>query len=114
MTTAKPDKLNDLLESAINNSAQAWVAQSQYFDSLIKRNMSSFTSLSEARLESMKTIGESQSFNQAFEANLAYENTMFQTLNQMHNENNLAWDKLLGELSTIYTTEHDDQQAPPG
>ncbi len=113
MTAVKPEKINDVLEAAITNSSQAWVAQSQYFDELIKRNVASFTALSDARLASLKAIGESQNFNQAFEANLAYEHTLRQTLNQMHDENNEAWDTLQGELSTIYTADDDDQEVTP-
>ncbi len=63
MTDITPEKVKDLLESAITSSTEAWGAQSKYFDDLIKRNVASFTTLSDARIESLKTIGESQSFN---------------------------------------------------
>ena len=102
MTDITPEKVKDLLESAITSSTEAWGAQSKYFDDLIKRNVASFTTLSDARIESLKTIGESQSFNQAFEANIAYEQSVLAALNKMHEENSKAWDDLQVELSTIY------------
>jgi hypothetical protein len=55
MSDNKPDKVNDLLEAAINNSTQAWDAQSKYFDDFIKRNVAAFATLSDARIESLLT-----------------------------------------------------------
>ena len=46
MTDTTSDKVNDLLESAIDNSTEAWDAQSKYFDDLVKRNVASFSTLS--------------------------------------------------------------------
>jgi len=103
MTDTMSDKVNDLLESAIKNSAEAWDAQSKYFDDLVKRNVASFTALSAARIDSLTAIGESENFNQAFEANIAYEQSVRDALNKMHEENTRAWDDLQVELSAIYT-----------
>ena len=63
MTDITPDKVKDLLEATITNSTEAWGVQSKYFDDLVKRNVASFAALSDARIESLKTIGESQNFN---------------------------------------------------
>jgi hypothetical protein len=109
MTDVTPEKVNDLLESAINNSTDAWEAQSKYFDDLVKRNVASFAALSEARIESLQTIGESHNFNEAFEANIAYEETVRAQMTKMHVENTQAWDDLQGELATIYTPIDDDE-----
>lgn len=113
MTDITSDKVKNLLESAINNSTEAWAAQSKYFDDLVKRNVASFTALSNARIESLEAIGESQNFNQAFEANIAYEQTVRATLKKMHEENTQAWDNLQVELSMVYTAVDSDEATPP-
>ena len=112
MTDIASDKVNDLLESAINNSTEAWVAKSKYFDNLVKRNVTSFTTLSDARIESLKEIGASQNFNQDFEANIAYEQSVRAELKKMHEENTRAWDDLQAELSAIYIAVDSDEEAP--
>jgi gas vesicle protein len=98
-----PDKIKDLLESAINSSTSAWVAQSRYFDDLVKRNVSSFASLADSRVDSLKQISESTTFNDAFEANVAYEDAVRDELKKMYDDNASAWEKLQGELKEIYT-----------
>ncbi len=113
MTDTTSDKVNDLLESAIDNSTEAWDAQSKYFDDLVKRNVASFSTLSDARIESLTAIGESQNFNQAFEANIAYEQTVREELEKMHAENTQAWNDLRVELSAIYVAIDSDEEAPP-
>ena len=102
MSDNTPDKVNDLLEAAINNSTRAWDAQSKYFDEIIKRNVASFATLSDARIESLKEIGESQSFNQAFEANIAYEQAVRDEFRKMREDNERAWKDLEMKLSAIY------------
>jgi hypothetical protein len=102
MSDTTPDKVKDLLESAINSSTEAWALQSKYFDDLVKRNVASFAALSEARIESLKTIGESHNFNQAFEANIAYEQIVSEQMTKMHDDNTQAWEYLQAELSEIY------------
>jgi hypothetical protein len=109
MTDDTPEKVKDLLESAITSSTKAWGAQSQYFDDLVKRNVASFAALSDARIESLKTIGESQNFNQAFEANITYEQTVREQMTKMHDENTQAWDNLQVELATIYVPTDGDE-----
>ena len=111
MTDVTPEKVKDLLEAAINSSTEAWAVQSRYFDDLVKRNVASFSALSDARIESLKTIGESQNFNQAFEANIAYEQAVHARLQQMHDENAQAWDDLQDQLATIYTPVDGDEDA---
>jgi hypothetical protein len=110
MTDVTPEKVKDLLESTIASSAEAWEAQSKYFDDLIKRNVASFATLSDARIESLKTIGESHNFNQAFEANIAYEQAVHAQLKIMHDENTQAWDDLQAVLTTIYAPIDGDEE----
>lgn len=112
MSDNTPDKVNDLLEAAINNSTQAWDAQSKYFDDFIKRNVASFATLSDARIESLKEIGESQSFNQAFEANIAYEQTVRDEFRKMRENNERAWNDLEAQLSAIYVATDNSEKSP--
>lgn len=111
MNDFTPDKVKNLLEMAINNSSAAWAAQSKYFDDLVKRNVTAFSTLSEARIESLKEIGESETFNQAFEANIAYEDSVREELKKMYEENMQAWEALQSELKTIYTASEDEEDA---
>lgn len=111
MSDNTPDKVNDLLEAAINNSTQAWDAQSKYFDDFVKRNIASFAALSDARIESLKEIGESQSFNQAFEANIAYEQTVRDEFRKMRENNERAWNDLEAQLSAIYVATDNSEKS---
>ena len=111
MNDFTPDKVKDLLESAISSSSAAWTAQSKYFDDLVKRNVSTFSALSDARIASLKEIGGSQTFNQAFEANIAYEDALREELKNMYEDNAQAWNKLQEELKTIYTSGENDEEA---
>lgn len=103
MNDNTPDKIKDLLESAINSNTSAWIAQSKYFDDLVKRNVASFASLADARVASLKTISESTTFNDAFEANVAYEDAVRDELQKLYDENRSAWETLQSELKSIYT-----------
>ncbi|MDH3432449.1 MAG: hypothetical protein OEM60_01200 [Gammaproteobacteria bacterium] len=111
MNDVTPDKIKDLLEAAIKSNTAAWGAQSRYFDDLVKRNMTSFASLSDARISSLNVISESQTFNEAFEANIAYEDAVREELKNMHDNNQQAWDDLQDELKAIYTPLTDDDEA---
>lgn len=102
MNDMTPDKIKDLLETAIKNNTAAWSAQSKYFDDLVKRNVATFSSLSDARVSSLKEIGESQTFNQAFEANIAYEDAVREELKNMYEDNQKSWEALQSELKGIY------------
>ena len=111
MTDVTPDKIKDLLESAIKSNTNAWAAQSKYFDELVKRNVNSFATLAEARMESLKQINESQTFNEAFEANVAYEDAVRDELTKLYDRNLDAWDDLQGKLEDIYTAAPEDEAA---
>lgn len=111
MNDMTPDKIKDLLETAIKNNTAAWSAQSKYFDALMKRNVASFASLSEARVASLKEIGESQTFNQAFEANIAYEDRVRDELKKLYDETQESWEQLQDELKSIYVGSGSDEDA---
>jgi hypothetical protein len=102
MNDMTPDKIKDLLESAIKSNTAAWNAQSKYFDDLVKRNVASFSSVSDARVASLKEINESLTFNQAFEANIACEGVVRAELQKLNDDNQRAWEELQTELKAIH------------
>lgn len=114
MTDSTPDRVKNLLEAAINNSTEAWAAQSYYFDDLVKRHVASFAALSDARIESLKAISESQTFNQAFEANIEYEQTVRKALEKMQAENAQAWTELQHKIAAVYSAPENDEDAASG
>ena len=101
--TDTPDRIKDLLESAILSNNAAWTAHTRYFDELLKRNMHSFTSLSNARDASLREIGESLTFNEAFEANIAYEEAVLNEMKKLKEEGDSAWTELVAQLEEIYS-----------
>ena len=111
MNDTTPDKIKDLLEIAIKNNTTAFAAQSQYFDTIVQRNMTSFASLSDARIKSLQEINESQTFNQAFEANLAYEDAVRKELEKLYDDNQQSWDKLQETLKSVYVPAENDEEA---
>ena len=111
MNEVSRDKLSNLLESAISASTSAWNAQNRYFDELISRNVKSFSKLSAARISSLREIGESHNFNEAFEANIAYEDAVRDELKQLFDDNKAAWEVLQSELQAIYAPVTDDEDA---
>ena len=111
MNDMTPDKIKDLLETVIKNNTTAFAAQSQYFDTIVKRNMATFASLSDARVTSLQEINESQTFNQAFEANLAYENAVREELRKLYDDNQQSWEELQETLKNVYQPSDDSEAA---
>ncbi len=111
MDDTTPDKIKDLLETAIKNHTTAFAAQSRYFDSIVKRNMASFASLSDARIESLQKINESQTFNEAFEANFAYEDAVRRELEKLHEDHRQSWVELQEILQSVYVPADNDEEA---
>jgi len=107
-----PDKIKDLLESAIKANSAAWLAHSKYFDDLVQRNMQSFATLSSARDTSLKEIGESLTFNEAFEANMMYEEAVHDEVKKLKEENDNAWTELVAKLEKIYSLDSKDEHRP--
>ena len=103
MNTITPDTIKQFFEQAAKANADAWAAQASYFDSMVKRNSKCFTALADARVTSLREMAESKTFNQAFEANLAFEETLRDELGRLQDDNVKAWENLQSGLKTIYT-----------
>lgn len=99
------ENIQKFFEKAAKANADAWTCQSAYFDSLIKRNSDCFNGLGEARVASFKEMSEAKTFNQSFEANLAFEEKVREDLTALQDNNIKSWESLLEDLKSIYTPE---------
>ena len=97
------ENIQEFLEQSAKANKAAWDSQSAYFEGLIKRNTECFKGLGEARADSFKEMSEAQTFNQAFESNLAFEEKVREDLTALQEENVKAWESMLEDLKTIYT-----------
>ena len=103
MTQMTPEKIKEFFDDAAKSYSDAWKAQAEYYDDLVKRNGEAFTKLTDARIASFKEMTESKTFNQAFEANLGFEEKIREDLANLQEENTKAWESLVKDLQTIYT-----------
>jgi hypothetical protein len=103
MTDITAEDIKKFFENAAKANTDAWTAQANYFEDLIKRNTECFTQLGEVRMESFKEMSEATTFNQAFEANLAFEEKVREELAGLQEKNTKSWEALVGQLTAIYT-----------
>jgi len=96
------ENIQQFFESAAKANADAWASQTAYFESLVKRNTECFTELGEARVASLKEMSEAQTFNQAFESNLAFEEKVREDLTALQESNIKAWESMLEQMKDIY------------
>ena len=102
MNTPTPENIREFFEQAAKANMDAWNAQTSYFDGLLKRNTKAFTALADARFASFKEMSEAKTFNQAFEANLAFEDQFSEELQALQENNTKAWEALLKNLKDVY------------
>ena len=103
MTDFTPEKIKQFFEQAAKSSTDAWNAQAGYLDGLVRRNTKCFTSLADVRMASLREMVEAKTFNQAFEANLAFDETVREELDGLQDKNAKAWEGLQKNLKAIYT-----------
>jgi hypothetical protein len=106
--TAK--KIQDFFETMNKANADAWSAHSSFFEELSKRNTTCFTDLAKARMQSFKEVADAQTFAQAFEANLGFEEKVREDLQTLHETNSAAWEALTEQLQGLYAF---DQKTQP-
>lgn len=97
------ENIQEFIEKSAKANKEAWDSQSAYFEGLIERNTECFKDLGEARVASFKEMSEAQTFNQAFESNLAFEEKVREDLTALQEENVKAWESMLDQLKAIYT-----------
>ena len=97
------ENIQEFIEQSAKANKEAWESQSAYFEGLIQRNTECFKGLGEARVASFKEMSEAQTFNQAFESNLAFEEKVREDLTALQEKNVKAWETMLDQLKTIYT-----------
>lgn len=112
MTQVTPESIKEFFEQAANAYGDAWKAQASYYEGLVRRNTKAMTDLADARIASFNEMRESQTFNQAFEANLAFEEKVREGLVALQEENTKSWETLVEELKTIYTPATEAAKAP--
>ncbi len=103
MTQVTPESIKEFFEQAATAYGDAWQAQADYYEGLVRRNAKAMTELADARIASFNEMRESKTFNQAFEANLAFEDKLREELFTLQEENTRAWEKLVEDLKGIYT-----------
>ena len=96
------ENIQQFFESAAKANADALASQTAYFEGLIKRNADCFTELGKARADSLKEMSEAKTFNQAFEANLAFDEKVREDLTALQENNIKAWESLMDQLKSIY------------
>lgn len=102
MNDFSPENIQKFIDQATKANGEAWQSQLTYFDQMVKRNASCLKDLGEARMASLKEMSEATTFNQAFEANLAFEEKMREELGELQDANIKAWEGMLEELKAIY------------
>lgn len=102
-TQVTPESIKDFFEQAAKAYGDAWKVQASYYDGLVRRNTKALTDLADARMQSFNEMRESKTFNQAFEANLAFEEKVREGFVALQEENTKAWETLVDELKSIYT-----------
>lgn len=112
MTQVTPENIKEFFEQAAKAYGDAWKVQADYYEGLVRRNSKAMTDLADARVTSFNEMRESQTFNQAFEANLAFEEKVREGLVALQEENTKSWEKLVEELKGIYTPAKKAAKAP--
>lgn len=103
MTQLTPQNIQQFFEQAAKASVDAFKTQTSYLDALVKRNTRLVSTLAGARLSSFKEMTASKTFNQAFEANLAFEEKVREELGRLQEDNLKAWEAFQASLKAIYT-----------
>jgi hypothetical protein len=102
MTDLSPEKMQKFFEQVTQANVDALTVQAKYFETLARRNTQCFTTLADARIASFKEISEAQTFNQAFESNLAFEEQVREELQALQEDNTKQWEALQKKLKDIY------------
>ncbi|HSG97117.1 MAG TPA: hypothetical protein VLA11_03930 [Woeseiaceae bacterium] len=112
MTQVTPESIKEFFEQAAKAYGDAWKVQADYYEGLVRRNAKAMTDLADARVASFNEMRESKTFNQAFEANLAFEDKLREELFTLQEENTRAWEELVEDLKGIYTPAKEAARAP--
>ena len=103
MNEVTPENIKQYFEDAAAAYTNAWKVQAEYNDGLVRRNTTALTELADARVASVKEMGDSTTVNQAFEANMAFEEKVREDLVALQEENTKSWEALVEDLTAIYT-----------
>jgi len=112
MNQVTPESVKQFFEQATKAYADAWKVQAQYYEGLVRRNTKALTDLADARMASFNEMRESKTFNQAFEANLAFEEKIREGMVALQEENTKSWETLVEQLKSVYTPAQAAAKAP--
>jgi hypothetical protein len=102
MTEVTPESIKQYFDDAAAAYSNAWKAQVEYSEELARRNTKALIELADARIASFKEMRDSSTFNQAFEANVAFEEKVREELVALQEENTKSWETMVEKLTTIY------------
>ena len=111
-TQVTPESIKAYYEDAAKAYGDAWKVQATYYEDLVRRNTKAFSDIADARMASYREISEAKTFNQAFEANVAVEESVRDGLVALQEENTKAWEKLVEDLTAIYTPAKEEKKVP--
>ncbi len=102
MTQINPESIKNFFEQATSAYGESWKAQASYYDDMVRRYTKAMTDFADARMTSFAEMRDSQTFNQAFEANLAFEEKIREGMVALQEENTKSWEKLSEDMKGIY------------
>lgn len=103
MYELKPENIQKFFEEVATANKDAWDEQVSFFNEMVKRNAECFTSLADARVTSLRDMGQAKTLEEAFEANNAFGNKAREELGYLQEDSVKAWDDLRHSLENIYT-----------
>lgn len=102
MTEVTPESIKQYFDDAAAAYSNARKAQVEYSEELARRNTRALIELADARIASFKEMRDSSTFNQAFEANVAFEEKVREELVALQEENTKSWETMVEKLTAIY------------
>jgi hypothetical protein len=102
MTQLIPETIRQFVERAATANMDAMNTQTSYLEALVKRNARVFASMTGASVNSLKEMTSKKTFSEGFDAGLAFEETLRDEMEQLHEDNLQAWEALERSLKSIY------------
>ncbi len=102
--------IQQIFEQALHTGVETFRTQAGYVEDLAERHGKAVSSLAAVSLSSLKALAGSRSFTEAFETNLALEESIREELLRLHDENLQAWKVLQSDLKVILLPANDSVQ----
>lgn len=112
MTQITPESIKNFFEQAASAYGDAWKARVSHDDGLAKRNVKALIDLADARVASLNEMRVAKTFNQAFEAHLAFEEKVREELGALQEAHTESWEQWGTQLKGIFTPSQVKAKAP--